>query len=173
MAEMGYRFEVRLQEVQEDFPGHLKREEVALYLSKLKANAFDGKLAVDELLITADTIVCLGDRILNKPFDKQEAYEMLSSLSGHTHQVITGVCLKTTQRVVNFFDSTSVTFGNLTESEIFHYLDNYKPYDKAGAYGIQEWIGLVGITGIEGSYFNVVGLPTEKLYAELKKFELS
>lgn len=171
LAGLGLTFEVRVKEVQEDFPEHLKRAEVAEYLASHKADAYLDDLQ-EEAIITADTIVCLGDRILNKPADYQEAFGMLKSLSGTSHEVITGVCVLTKEQKVVFHDTTTVYFKKLTKEEINYYLSNYKPYDKAGAYGIQEWIGMVGIERIEGSYFNVVGLPVQKLYMQLQKLGL-
>ncbi len=168
---MGIRFEVRVKPVDESFPAELKKEEVALYLCQKKANAFaDDEINKDELLITADTIVCLGNEILNKPGDREHAIEMITKLSGKKHEVITGICFRSNAKSRRFFVSTDVYFRNLSRAEIEYYVDHYKPFDKAGSYGIQEWIGYVGIEKIEGSYFNVVGLPTARLYEELKKF---
>jgi septum formation protein len=167
LAGLGYTFEVRLKEVHEDFPEHLQREEVAEYLASHKADAYKAELQ-DEILITADTIVCLGDRILNKPADEKEAFAMLRDLSGTSHEVITGVCLLTSDSKTVFHDVTKVYFKALTDEEIHYYIRHYKPFDKAGAYGIQEWIGMIGIEKIEGSYFNVVGLPVQKLYTHLQ-----
>jgi septum formation protein len=169
LTSLGLTFEVRVKEVQEDFPEHLYREEVAEFLASHKADAYLQDLS-DELLLTADTIVCLGDRILNKPADYEEAFQMLRSLSGTSHEVITGVCLLTKERKTVFHDVTKVYFKELSDSEIDYYITHYKPFDKAGAYGIQEWIGMVGIRKIEGSYFNVVGLPVQKLYEHLVGF---
>lgn len=166
LAGLGLTFEVRVKEVQEDFPEHMQREEVAEYLASHKAYAYAADLQ-DEVLITADTIVCLGDRILNKPADAAEAFNMLRSLSGQAHEVITGVCLLTRETKIVFHDVTKVYFKELTDQEIHYYIEHYKPFDKAGAYGIQEWIGMIGIEKIEGSYFNVVGLPVQKLYTHL------
>lgn len=171
LAGLGLTFEVRVKDVQEDFPEHMQREEVAEYLASHKADAYTDDLG-DEVLITADTIVCLGDRILNKPANAAEAFEMLRSLSGTSHEVITGVCLLTKESKSVFHDVTKVYFRDLTEEEINYYIEHYKPFDKAGAYGIQEWIGKIGIEKIEGSYFNVVGLPVQKLYTYLKSFQL-
>ncbi|GHA58994.1 Maf family nucleotide pyrophosphatase [Pontibacter akesuensis] len=166
LASLGLSFEVLVKEVHEDFPEHLKREQVAEYLASHKADAYTSDIT-DQVLITADTIVCLGDRVLNKPADFAEAKEMLQALSGKQHEVITGVCiLKQGQKNV-FHDSTSVYFKRLSEAEIDYYITQYRPFDKAGAYGIQEWIGMIGIERIEGSYFNVVGLPVQKLYTKL------
>lgn len=171
LSSLGLKYEVLVKEVNEDFPEHLKREEIAEYLAAHKADAYTADIT-DEALITADTIVCLGDRVLNKPADFEEAKEMLLSLSGTHHEVITGVCILTKEQKTVFHDTTKVYFKQLTEAEITHYITHYKPYDKAGAYGIQEWIGMVGIERIEGSYFNVVGLPVQKLYATLEELEI-
>ena len=171
LREMGIEFEIRLKHVDESFPASLDKEEVALYLCEKKANAFlTEELKDNELLITADTIVCLDGEILNKPNDRGHAIEMIEKLSGKKHEVITGICLRSAKKMKSFFVSTDVYFKVLSLDEIEYYVDNYKPYDKAGSYGIQEWIGYIGIEKIEGSYFNVVGLPTARLYEELKKF---
>ncbi|GEC78785.1 Maf-like protein [Flavobacterium aquatile] len=157
-------FEVRLKEVDEIYPNHLKAEEITNFLAELKAKAFDGELAQNEVLITSDTLVWLNGKALGKPKDYDDAFAILKSLSNDTHEVITSVCFTTTEKSETIFDVTKVTFSELSDDAIRYYLDNYKPFDKAGAYGIQEWIGLIGITKIEGSYTNVVGLPTEKVY---------
>ncbi len=167
-TEMGLQFEIRLKEVDEIFPDHLKAAEITDFLSQLKANAFEGKLNDNEILFTSDTIVWLEDKALGKPKNSQGAFEMLQSLSGKTHQVITSVCVKTNTKTTVFHDQTNVTFSALSDEMITYYIDNYKPFDKAGSYGIQEWIGLVGIEKIEGSYANVVGLPTEKVFTYLQ-----
>ncbi len=168
---MGIDFEIKLKPVEEDFPSGLKPEEVALFLCKKKALAFDpSEIGKNDLIITADTIVCLGDEILNKPDDRLHAQEMLQKLSGRKHTVITGIALRSISKMKTFSVSTDVYFKELSGKEIHYYIDHYKPFDKAGGYGIQEWIGFVGIEKIEGSYFNVVGLPTARLYDELKDF---
>ncbi|WP_162053876.1 Maf-like protein [Pontibacter pamirensis] len=167
LAGLGLDFQIKVKEVHEDFPDHLKRAEVAEYLASHKADAYQHDLQ-HEVLLTADTIVCLEDRILNKPANYEEAFEMLSALSGTSHEVITGVCVLMKEQKAVFHDSTKVYFKKLTKAEIDYYIRNYQPFDKAGAYGIQEWIGMIGIERIEGSYFNVMGLPVEKLYAQLK-----
>ncbi|WP_161887725.1 Maf family nucleotide pyrophosphatase [Pontibacter russatus] len=167
LASLGLTFEVKVKEVHEDFPEHLQRAEVAEYLASHKAEAYREDLQ-EEAIITADTIVCLGDRVLNKPADYAEAFEMLQALSGIGHEVITGVCVLTKDQKSVFHDTTKVFFKTLSEAEIDYYITHYKPYDKAGAYGIQEWIGMIGIERIEGSYFNVVGLPVQKLYIQLQ-----
>lgn len=163
-------FEIRLKDIEEVYPENLQGVEITNFLAELKANAFDGEIASNELLITSDTIVWHNDRALGKPKDYDDAFEILKSLSDATHEVITSVCFKSVAKVETIFDVTKVTFGLLTDEDIHYYLDNYKPFDKAGAYGIQEWIGLVGITKIEGSYPNVVGLPTEKVYQYLNNY---
>ncbi|WP_299821997.1 Maf family nucleotide pyrophosphatase [uncultured Pontibacter sp.] len=163
---LGLEYTVRVKEVHEEFPAHLKRAEVAEFLASHKADAYLDALQ-DEVIITADTIVCLGDRVLNKPQSHHEAAEMLRALSGTSHDVITGVCLLSREGKTVFHDITKVYFKALSQSEIDFYTNHYKPFDKAGAYGIQEWIGMVGIERIEGSYFNVVGLPVQKLYTHL------
>jgi septum formation protein len=163
-------FEIRTKEVDETFPAHLNREEIPMYLSAKKAEAFLPELAPNELLITSDTVVWVENEVLNKAESREEALDMLHKLNGRSHTVYTGVTLASQAKQVTFFDSTKVTFGNLTEEELSYYIDHFKPYDKAGAYGIQEFIGYMGIVGIQGSYFNVMGLPVQKLYEELKKF---
>lgn len=163
-------FSVQTREVEESYPGHLSREEVPVYLAKLKAAAFKTELKENDLLITADTVVCLGDRILGKPANYDEAFTMLSDLSGKNHQVITGVCLTSSSKQNSFHSVSEVRFKALTKEEIDYYILNYKPYDKAGAYGIQEWIGTIGINHIEGSFYNVMGLPIQKLYEMIRIF---
>ncbi len=171
LHEMGISFEVRVKPVDEVFPPKLSKEAVAIFLCELKANAFlADEFEDDELLITADTIVCLGDEILNKPNDREHAIDMLTKLSGRKHEVITGVCLMSKEKMTSFAVSTLVYFRELSKEEIVYYVDVFQPFDKAGSYGIQEWIGFVGITKIEGSYFNVVGFPTEKIFEALKNF---
>lgn len=161
-------FEIRLKEVKEVYPEHLKANEITDFLAQLKANAFE--LSENEILVTSDTIVWLKNNALGKPKNYEDAFVILKKLSGNTHEVITSVCLKSTEKTRIFSVVTQVTFSDLTDEMIRFYLDNYKPFDKAGSYGIQEWIGLVGIEKIEGSYTNVVGLPTEKFYKELLCF---
>ena len=162
-----FEFEIRLKNIEEIYPENLKAEEITNYLAVLKASAFEGEIAANEILITSDTIVWLNEKALGKPKDYDDAFAILKSLSNATHEVITSVCFKTSTSIETIFDVTKVTFTTLTEDAIHYYLDNYKPFDKAGAYGIQEWIGLIGISKIEGSYTNVVGLPTEKVYSYL------
>jgi septum formation protein len=168
---LGVDFKVMLKETPEDFDPVLSGSEVASLLSKRKSEAFeDCDLPENYLLITADTIVWLNGKILNKPADQEEAFAMLAELSGNHHTVYTGVYLRSKHKTVHFCESSEVYFSQLTPEEIWFYIHNYKPFDKAGAYGIQEWIGYVGINHIEGSYFNVMGLPTQRLYSELCGF---
>jgi len=167
---LGVDFEVRTKEVEEVYPNHLKNEEVALFLSELKSAAFENEIKANELLITSDTIVCIDDQILGKPKNATDAEKMLGVLSGRKHEVITAVTLSTLEKKHSFAVSTAVYFKELSTEEIDYYITNYQPFDKAGSYGIQEWIGYVGIEKIEGSYFNVVGLPVHQLYEELLKF---
>jgi septum formation protein len=156
----------------EIFPDDMPAEDVPVYLSIQKASPYLQELDKDDaIVITADTIVCCDHHILGKPADRQEAVDMLQMLSGREHEVITGVALTSAQKQQTFTVSTKVFFKELTLDEIHFYIDNYKPFDKAGAYGIQEWIGMIGIERIEGSYFNVVGLPVQRLYTELNKFK--
>lgn len=169
LSKLDVNFEIKLKEVPEDFPTALKREQVAEYLANRKAQAYLQDLQ-NEIIITADTIVCLDDQILNKPANEAEAYRMLQLLSGRTHEVITGVCLLAREKKILFHDITRVHFKTLTEAEITYYVQQYRPYDKAGAYGAQEWMGMIGVDCIEGSYFNVMGLPVHKLYEQLQKF---
>lgn len=166
--ELGLDFEVRLKSIEEVYPEHLKANEVTEFLACLKAEAFE--LKNNEILVASDTIVWLDQEVLAKPKNYQDAFLILKKLSGKTHQVITSVCLKSASKTKVFSVATAVTFSELSEQMIKFYVEQYKPYDKAGAYGIQEWIGLVGIEKIEGSYTNVVGLPTQRFYNELLCF---
>jgi len=161
-------FSVEVRSVPEIYPQSVASQDVAEYIAKLKANAFNN-IEDNKLIITADTVVCVDGQVLGKPKNADEAKEMLQMLSNKSHQVITGVCIKTRQQEVSFSETTTVYFKPLSDTEINYYISRYKPYDKAGAYGIQEWIGAIGIIKIVGSYYNVVGLPTEKLSAELSK----
>lgn len=171
LEELGVSFRVKTRSVEENFPAELNPEEVAAFLSKLKAAAFTQEDFNDQtLIITADTIVTLDGQILGKPIDREDAFRILKQLSGKRHEVITGVTLRSLEKEHTFTVSTDVFFKVLTESEIRFYVDTFKPYDKAGAYGIQEWIGHAAIERIEGSYFNVMGLPTHRLYEELSVF---
>jgi len=162
--------EVWSLDVDESFPKELCRAEIPLHLAKIKADAFLPRMGARDLVITADTIVWIDNRVLNKPADADEALEMLRLLNGNTHDVFTAVCLRTTEREELLWDCTRVHFAHLSEEELRHYIEHYKPYDKAGSYGAQDWIGLVGIDRLEGSYFNVMGLPVHKLYSALKTF---
>ena len=162
-------FEIRLKEIEEVYPLELKAEEITDYLAELKANAFEGELKANEILITSDTIVWHNEKALGKPKDEEEAFAILKSLSNTTHEVITSVCFKTAEKTEVVNEMTKVTFNDLSDEAIRYYLENYKPYDKAGAYGIQEWIGFIGVSKIEGSYANVMGMPTDKVYEYLSK----
>ena len=164
---MGLNFKVELRDVDESYPEHLSPAEIAVYISEQKAKAFE---AGNEVVITADTIVALNGEILGKPRDKNHAQEMLAKLSGNKHEVYTGVTLVKGNKIFSFYDRTEVYCKAVTSEEIDFYIDNYKPFDKAGSYGVQDWWGLVVVERIEGSYTNVMGLPTEKLYRELEKF---
>lgn len=167
LRDLQFDFEIRLKEVAEIYPDHLQGVEITNYLAKLKANAFEGTLKDQEVLLTSDTIVWFENKALGKPKDYEDAFTMLKAMSGKTHEVITSVCFKTNRRTETVFEVTKVTFKNLSDEVIHHYLENYKPFDKAGAYGIQEWIGLIGIAKIEGSYTNVVGMPTDVVFEYL------
>ncbi len=160
-------FEIRLKEIEEIYPPELKAHEITNYLAELKASAFEGELNPNEILITSDTIVWHNNTALGKPKDEQDAFEILKSLSNATHEVITSVCFKTNKKVEILYEITKVTFNELSDESIRYYLKNYKPYDKAGSYGIQEWIGFIGVSKIEGSYANVMGMPTDKVYEYL------
>jgi septum formation protein len=164
-------FEIRLKDVEEIFPPELKGSEITDYLAELKAAAFDGQLKPNEILITSDTIVWHNDKALGKPKDEEDAFNILKSLSNTTHDVITSVCFRTNEKSVVINETTKVTFTVLTDEAILYYLKNYKPYDKAGAYGIQEWIGFVGVAKVEGSYSNVMGLPTHRVYEYLSTLD--
>lgn len=167
---MGVRFECITKETPEHYP-EMPLKKVAGYLSRQKSLAFtDGELPEHYLLITADTVVIAENEILGKPSNRDDALRMLHLLSGKTHVVVTGVTLRSKQRTTTFSASSSVTFANLDLEEMAHYVDHYHPFDKAGAYGIQEWIGYVGISGLRGSFYNVMGLPTQRLYNALKNF---
>lgn len=157
-------FEVRLKEIEEIYPPELEAAEITNYLAELKASAFEGELQPNDILITSDTIVWHNHKALGKPKDSADAFAILKSLSNVTHEVITSVCFKTNEKTLVIHEITKVTFNELTDEAIRYYLENYKPYDKAGAYGIQEWIGFIGVSKIEGSYANVMGMPTDKVY---------
>ena len=166
---LDFKFEIQVRPIIENYPSNLKEEEITNYLAKLKAQAFENELHKNDIVITSDTIVWFNNKPLEKPKDKFEAIQMLQKLSGKSHKVITSICIKTEHTENIFFDTTIVNFKMLSTKEIEYYVDNYKPLDKAGAYGIQEWIGFIGVTKLEGSYFNVMGLPVHKLYEELIK----
>ena len=171
LAGLGVDYEVRtLPDVDESYPEKLQGADIPLFISKIKADAYKTLLQPDELMITADTIVWMDGMVLGKPRNRFGAIEMLRQLSGHTHQVFTGVTITTATRQHSFSVGTEVRFANLTDEEIVYYVDTYQPMDKAGAYGVQEWIGYIGVENIQGSYFNVMGLPVQRLYTELKKF---
>jgi len=170
LKELDVPFEVRLKDVEEIYPDTLQGAEITDFLAELKAKSMDDTLSDDEILITSDTIVWYNGKALGKPKDHDDAFGMLKALSGNTHEVITSVCIKNIDRTEVFNETTKVTFNTLSDNEIQYYLDNYKPFDKAGSYGIQEWIGLVAIAKIEGSYANVVGMPVDKVYQHLSKF---
>lgn len=170
MREAGFEFEVRLREVPEVYPDNLPAEQVPEYLACLKASAFKGDLQENELLVTADTIVSIHDKVVGKPRDREDAVGMLRELSGNKHTVISGLCLTTNREQKSCSVCTDVFFRELTEEEIVYYVDRFQPFDKAGAYGIQEWIGYVGIEKINGSFYNVMGLPVQTLCRQLKEF---
>ncbi len=170
LAQLGISFKpIAPPAIEENVSSNIYREDIALSLAKQKADVYKD-LEEKDLIITADTIVWIDDKVLGKPRDYSDAFQMLRLLSGKSHYVITGVCLKAKHKQVVFHAETLVRFANLSDEEIKHYIEVYKPYDKAGAYGIQEWIGKIGIDYIEGSFYNVVGLPVQMLYQELKKF---
>lgn len=171
LQRMGVNFKVRtLFGIDESYPDSLRGEDIVCYISRNKAKAYQSSMAPNELLITADTIVYVDGEVMGKPKNAEQAKEMLHKLSGKTHQVITGVTIVTAKRTENFGVTSQVKFTNITYEEINFYVDNYLPFDKAGAYGIQEWIGIVAVEEIKGSYFNVVGLPVQRLYQKLKTF---
>jgi septum formation protein len=164
-------FEIKvLLDIDESYPNDLPVEEVAEFIALKKASSYTGNLKDDELLITADTVVILNKVIYGKPTNKEEAKEMLCALSGKTHRVISGVCLTSTRKQNSFSVASDVEFSELTNDEIAYYIERYAPYDKAGSYGIQEWIGYIGVKHISGSYFNIMGLPIQRLYREMKSF---
>ena len=170
MSGLGVGYVVKtLPDVDESYPDTLQGTEIPAYISREKADAYKSLIQPDELLITADTIVWLNGEVLGKPKGREGAIDMLRKLSGTSHQVITGVCLTTSDWQKSFTAVTDVTFATLTEEEIIYYVDKYTPMDKAGAYGVQEWIGFIGVESISGSYFNVMGLPIQRLYQELKR----
>jgi len=167
LKELSIDFEVVVKEFDESFPDNLRGEQIAEYVAASKAKMFTNDIKINELVITADTIVLCDNKILGKPLDKTDALRMLREISGKTHEVITGVAIITGDKITTFTDTTKVTFRDMTDSELNYYIDNYLPFDKAGAYGIQEWIGLAACSSIEGSFYNVMGLPVQKLYSKL------
>jgi septum formation protein len=171
LAGLGIDFEVKvLPDIKESYPSELPVASIAEFIAAEKAEAYSRLMARDELLITADTVVVVDDEVLGKPVDAEDAHNMLRKLSGRKHQVVTGVCLTSATKRRCFSVSTDVVFKELSDEEIAYYVERYKPFDKAGAYGIQEWIGYIGVTGLEGSYFNVMGLPVQRIYTELQSF---
>lgn len=171
LSGLGIRYEVKtLPDIDESFPEGLNGVEIPAYIARAKADAYRETMCPNELIITADTIVWLDGEVMGKPVDAEDARRMLRALSGQTHQVITGVCLTTVDSQKSFATVTDVTFASLSDEEIDYYVEQYRPMDKAGSYGIQEWIGFVGVERISGSYFNVVGMPIQRLYTELKNF---
>jgi len=171
LKEIGLEFEIKKKKfIEETYPPHLVREQIPLYLAEKKAKVFDEDIDEKVIVITADTIVWLNDKILQKPADYNDAVKILHEISGQCHQVYTGVCIKTKDKTQSFTARTDVFFRKLTFAEIEYYINHYQPFDKAGAYGIQEWIGYVGVEKINGSFFNVMGLPIQRLYTELDQF---
>jgi septum formation protein len=173
LSDLGLKFDIVIKDYTETYPENLVGEEIASYLAYRKAISFRNEISENEIVITADTIVWCNNKVLGKPVDHDDAARILREISGNTHEVITGVCLFSSNREKTFSVSTRVTFDALSDEDIDYYIEEYKPYDKAGAYGIQEWIGIAACSHIEGSYFNVVGLPVQRLYKELQSFILS
>ncbi len=172
MRELGLKFDVVIKEYEELFPEGLNGEQIARHVAFEKAYSFKDELRAEEIVIAADTIVWCNNKVLGKPVNREDAAWILKEISGNIHEVITGVSIRSLTKEYTFSESTNVTFDTISEEEIYYYIDKYKPYDKAGAYGIQEWIGIAACSRIEGSYFNVVGLPVQRLYKELQKFIL-
>lgn len=170
LTSLGVNFQVITKEVDESYPENLQKHEIPVFLAELKSSHFLNDLKENDLLITADTIVWINGEVLGKPANRNEAIETLQKLSGHEHQVISGVSLTSVKKQKSFFSITNVMFKQLSLPEIEYYVSEFKPYDKAGAYGIQEWIGYIGITHIEGSFYNVMGLPIQQLYTEIQNF---
>ena len=170
LAGLGVDYEVRtLPDVDESYPESLQGADIPLYIAKEKADAYVAMMQPGELMITADTIVWLDGQVLGKPVDREDALRMLRTMSGRSHEVFTGVCITTTEWQRSFTAQTKVRFATLSEDEIAYYVDKFQPMDKAGAYGVQEWIGFIGVENISGSYYNIMGLPVQKLYRELLK----
>lgn len=171
LAGLDIDFEVRvIPGIDESYPSTLKAEDIPVFLARKKAEAYRDKMASDELLITADTIVWTFEQIMGKPTSRAEAVSMLFALSDHVHEVITGVCITTKDKAIDFSVATAVCFAKLSAADVDYYVEKYHPYDKAGGYGIQEWIGYIGVEAINGSFYNVMGLPVQRLYQELKNF---
>lgn len=170
LGHLSANFEIRIKEIEEIYPTNLAAKEVPIFLAQLKANAFKNDLNEGEVVLTSDTVVALNNQIYGKPLDRAHAIKILTELSGKQHEVITGVCLLSREKEIIFSETTKVFFKQLSLAEIEYYVDAFMPYDKAGAYAIQEWIGMIGIEKIEGDYFNVVGLPLFKLNEALKTF---
>jgi septum formation protein len=170
LRELGIKFDVVIKEYEEIYPEGLTGEEIARFVAHEKTASFKDDISYNEIVIAADTIVWCNNKVLGKPQDREDAIRILKEISGNNHEVITGVSLRSQTKELTFSESTRVTFETLTGEEINYYIDEYKPYDKAGAYGIQEWIGIIACSNIDGSYFNVVGLPVQRLYKELQKF---
>jgi septum formation protein len=170
LQSLGIKFKVLTKEVEENYPENLTKEEIPVFLAELKSQPFISEIKENDLIITADTIVWFDGKVFGKPKNEAAAIQMLQQLRGNKHQVITGVCLTSLHKQESFFSISKVYFKELTDSEIAYYVSTFKPLDKAGAYGIQEWIGGIGITYIEGSFYNVMGLPIQKLYDEIQKF---
>ena len=173
LKDLGLDFEIRLKEIEEIYPPNLIEEDITDYLAVLKSDAFEGELQEKDILITSDTIVWHENKALGKPKDYKDAFAMLQSLSNKTHKVITSVCFKTKNKTQVISETTKVTFHPISDAQIEYYLDNYSPFDKAGSYGIQEWIGFVGVSKIEGSYPNVMGLPIDKVYQYLNDINVN
>jgi len=170
LRELGLKFEIVIREYDETFPEGLNGDEIARFIANRKALSFKNEISDNEIIITADTIVWCNNNVLGKPVDHSDAIRILREISDNTHEVITGVSILSRSRELTFTETTRVTFKAISEEEISYYINNFKPYDKAGAYGIQEWIGIIACSHIEGSYFNVVGLPVQRLYMELQNF---
>lgn len=170
LYELGLKFDIIVEDYDETYPECLSGDEIARHVAYEKAAMFSNKLTDNQIVIAADTIVWCNNKVLGKPFTREDAIAILKEISGNTHEVITGVSLRSKTKEMTFTESTKVTFEAFSEDEIFYYIDNFKPFDKAGAYGIQEWIGIIACSHIEGSYFNVVGLPVQRLYKELIRF---
>lgn len=171
LSALGFEFEVRVKNTDESYPNEMPVENIATFLAHKKALAFKNELKPNEVVICADTTVVFENQLLEKPIDQEQAKSMLTQLSGNTHQVITGVCILGNEHEITFSEKTEVTFATLSTTEIEHYINLYQPFDKAGSYGIQEWIGMMGISNINGTYTNVMGLPTHRLYMEMRKID--